>query len=67
MPSELENMIRQMCEFVGDRAIISVHNHNDLGLGTANSLACIKAGARQVECTINGLGERAGNAALKRL
>ena len=67
MPSELENMIRQMCEFVGDRAIISVHNHNDLGLGTANSLACIKAGARQVECTINGLGERAGNAALEEI
>lgn len=48
-----------------DRAIISVHCHNDLGLATANSLMAVKAGARQVECTINGIGERAGNAALE--
>jgi 2-isopropylmalate synthase len=48
-----------------DGAVISVHCHNDLGLGVANSLAAVKAGARQVECTINGLGERAGNAALE--
>ncbi|MCA9063641.1 MAG: 2-isopropylmalate synthase, partial [Planctomycetaceae bacterium] len=48
-----------------DRAIISTHCHNDLGLAVANSLAAIEAGARQVECTINGLGERAGNAALE--
>lgn len=48
-----------------DKAIISVHCHNDLGLAVANSLAAIGAGARQVECTINGLGERAGNAALE--
>lgn len=48
-----------------DKAIISVHCHNDLGLAVANSLAAVKAGARQVECTINGLGERAGNAALE--
>jgi 2-isopropylmalate synthase len=48
-----------------DKAIISVHCHNDLGLGVANSLAAVQAGARQVECTINGLGERAGNAALE--
>ena len=54
-----------MSEFIGNRAIISVHNHNDLGLAVANTLASIKAGARQVECTINGLGERAGNAALE--
>ena len=46
-----------------DKAILSVHCHNDLGLAVANSLAAIAAGARQVECTINGLGERAGNAA----
>ena len=48
-----------------DRAIFSVHCHNDLGLAVANSLAGVAAGARQVECTINGLGERAGNAALE--
>jgi 2-isopropylmalate synthase len=48
-----------------DKAIFSAHCHNDLGLATANSLAAVKAGARQVECTINGLGERAGNTALE--
>jgi 2-isopropylmalate synthase len=48
-----------------DQAIISVHCHNDLGLAVANSLAAIQAGARQIECTINGLGERAGNASLE--
>lgn len=67
LPNELENMIKQIVAFVKDRAIISVHNHNDLGLATANSLACIAAGARQVECTINGIGERAGNAALEEI
>ncbi len=50
-----------------DQAVISVHCHNDLGLGVANSLAAVKAGARQVECTINGLGERAGNAAMEEI
>jgi 2-isopropylmalate synthase len=50
-----------------DKAIVSVHCHNDLGLAVANSLAAIRAGARQVECTINGLGERAGNAALEEI
>lgn len=48
-----------------DKAIISVHCHNDLGLAVANSLAAIRAGARQVECTVNGLGERAGNTAME--
>ena len=48
-----------------DKAIISCHCHNDLGLATANSIAGIIAGARQIECTINGLGERAGNTALE--
>lgn len=67
LPNELSQMIAQMAEFVGERAIISVHNHNDLGLATANSLACIASGARQVECTINGIGERAGNAALEEI
>ncbi len=50
-----------------DKAIISTHCHNDLGLATANSLAAIAAGARQIECTINGIGERAGNAALEEI
>ncbi|MBM3549886.1 MAG: 2-isopropylmalate synthase, partial [Alphaproteobacteria bacterium] len=50
-----------------DKAVISVHCHNDLGLAVANSLAAVQAGARQVECTINGLGERAGNAALEEI
>jgi 2-isopropylmalate synthase len=50
-----------------DQAIISVHCHNDLGLAVANSLAAVQAGARQVECTVNGLGERAGNAAMEEI
>jgi len=48
-----------------DKAIFSAHCHNDLGLAAANSLAAVRNGARQVECTLNGLGERAGNAALE--
>jgi 2-isopropylmalate synthase len=54
-----------MVKAVGDRAIISVHCHDDLGLAVANSIAAVQAGARQIECTINGIGERAGNAALE--
>ena len=50
-----------------DRAVLSVHCHNDLGLAVANSLAGVEAGARQIECTINGIGERAGNAALEEI
>ena len=65
LPSELATMVGEIVKFIGERAIISVHNHNDLGLATANSLAAVMAGARQVECTINGLGERAGNSALE--
>ena len=49
-------------EFQTGKAIISVHCHNDLGLAVANSLAAVKAGARQIECTVHGIGERAGNA-----
>ncbi|QKF60738.1 2-isopropylmalate synthase [Campylobacter curvus] len=67
LPSELSQRIGQMVQFIAGRAVVSVHNHNDLGLATANSLACISAGARQVECTINGIGERAGNAALEEI
>ncbi|WP_169764552.1 2-isopropylmalate synthase [Campylobacter mucosalis] len=67
LPTELSDMISQMVKFIDNRAVVSVHNHNDLGLATANSLACVLAGARQVECTINGIGERAGNAALEEI
>ena len=54
-------------EFQSGKAIISVHCHNDLGLAVANSLAAVEAGARQIECTVNGIGERAGNAALEEI
>ena len=67
LPSEISSMVKQMVDFVDDKAIISLHNHNDLGLAVANTLAGIEAGARQVECTINGLGERAGNAAMEEI
>src|SRR3546814_18873942 len=50
-----------------DKAVISVHCHNDLGLGVATSLAAVQAGARQIECTVNGIGERAGNAAMEEI
>jgi 2-isopropylmalate synthase len=58
--------VRQRCPEL-DQVILSVHCHNDLGLATANTLAGIAAGARQVECTVNGIGERAGNAALEEI
>ena len=68
-PGEYGAMIERLLNTVpnADQAIFSVHCHNDLGLAVANSLAAVKAGARQVECTINGLGERAGNASLEEL
>ncbi len=67
LPSEFADLIRSIkSRVVGERGLtISVHCHNDLGLAVANSLAAIEAGARQVECTVNGIGERAGNAALE--
>ncbi len=65
VPDEYGELIAHMVKALGDRAIVSVHCHDDLGLAVANSLAAVKAGARQVECTINGIGERAGNAALE--
>ena len=68
LPNEFAELVRRVRErVVGDRAdiTISVHCHNDLGLAVANSLAAISAGARQIECTINGIGERAGNASLE--
>ncbi|ULQ59655.1 2-isopropylmalate synthase [Brucepastera parasyntrophica] len=66
-PEEFAGIIRGIKENVPniDRAVISVHCHNDLGLAVANSLAAVRAGADQVECTINGLGERAGNTSLE--
>lgn len=66
-PEEYGALIRKLIETVpdSDKVIWSTHCHNDLGLAVANSLAGVSAGARQVECTINGLGERAGNAALE--
>jgi len=68
-PIEYTHLVQQVRErVVRDRdVIISVHCHNDLGLAVANSLAAIEAGARQVECTINGIGERAGNASLEEI
>jgi len=68
-PMEYSHLIEQIRErVVRDRnVVISVHCHNDLGLAVANSLAAIEAGARQVECTINGIGERAGNASLEEI
>ena len=60
VPDEYGELIGRMAKVLGDRAIVSVHCHDDLGLAVANSLAAVKAGARQVECTINGIGERAG-------
>ena len=65
VPDEYAEMIGQVVEAVGDRAIVSVHTHNDLGLAAANTLAAVMAGARQIECTINGIGERAGNCSLE--
>ena len=67
LPFEIGQMVKEMSNYTKGRAIISVHNHNDLGLGVANSLEAVVNGARQVECTINGLGERAGNAALEEI
>src|SRR3990170_3320895 len=67
IPEEFGQFIREIQENVANihRAVISVHCHNDLGLSVANSLSAVSAGARQVETCINGIGERAGNAALE--
>ena len=69
MPHQFGETIRQLIKRVpnSDKAIFSVHCHNDLGLAVSNSLSAVLNGARQVECTINGLGERAGNAALEEI
>jgi 2-isopropylmalate synthase len=65
VPDEYGAMIGRMVKVLGNTAIVSVHCHDDLGLAVANSLAAVQNGARQIECTINGIGERAGNAALE--
>jgi len=67
VPDEYAAMIGRMVESLGDSAVVSVHCHDDLGMAVANSLAALHAGARQIECCVNGIGERAGNAALEEL
>ncbi|MFV1996470.1 MAG: 2-isopropylmalate synthase [Acidiferrobacterales bacterium] len=69
IPSQFGGLIKELIERVpnADKAVFSVHCHNDLGLAVANSLSAVMNGARQVECTINGLGERAGNASLEEI
>ena len=67
IPEEYAALIGRMVRALGPSAIVSVHCHDDLGLAVANSIAAVQAGARQIECTINGIGERAGNAALEEI
>src|SRR5207253_6057303 len=69
IPDEYAGLITTVRQRVRgiEKVTISVHCHNDLGLAVANSLAAIRAGARQVECTVNGIGERAGNASLEEI
>ena len=67
IPEEYAALIARMVRALGNSAIVSVHCHDDLGLAVANSIAAVQAGARQIECTINGIGERAGNAALEEI
>jgi len=69
MPEQFGEMFARLMSRIpnADKVVFSVHCHNDLGVAVANSLAAVKAGARQVECTINGLGERAGNASLEEI
>jgi len=67
VPEEYGAMIGRMVQALGDSAIVSVHCHDDLGLAVANSIAAVQAGARQIECTVNGIGERAGNASLEEI
>lgn len=67
VPEEYGALIGRMSRALGDSAIVSVHCHDDLGLAVANSIAAVQAGARQIECTVNGIGERAGNASLEEI
>src|SRR6267154_281506 len=64
-PDEYGALIGSIVKALGDCAVVSVHCHDDLGLAVANSIAAVQAGARQIECTINGIGERAGNCSLE--
>jgi len=66
-PDEYGEIIGRVVKALGDTAIVSVHCHDDLGLAVANSMAAVRAGARQIECTINGIGERAGNCSLEEI
>ena len=65
VPEEYGSIIGRVARALGDCAVVSVHCHDDLGLAVANSIAAVQAGARQIECTINGIGERAGNCSLE--
>jgi len=67
VPEDMTRIFTMLRERVpgAERVVLSTHNHNDLGLAVANTLAAVRAGVRQIECTINGIGERAGNAALE--
>ena len=65
LPDEFGQVIGRVVKALGDSAVVSVHCHDDLGLAVANSVAGVQAGARQIECTINGIGERAGNCSLE--
>ena len=65
VPAEYAQIIGRIVRALGDCAIVSVHCHDDMGLAVANSIAALEAGARQIECTINGIGERAGNTSLE--
>jgi len=67
VPEEYGALIGEVAEALGSTAVVSVHCHNDLGLAVANSLAAVQNGARQVECTVNGIGERAGNCSLEEI
>jgi 2-isopropylmalate synthase len=69
LPEDMTRIFTMVRERVpgAEKVIFSAHNHNDLGLAVANTLAAIRAGVRQVECTINGIGERAGNASLEEI
>jgi 2-isopropylmalate synthase len=67
IPEEYGVLIGAVAKAIGDKAVVSVHCHNDLGLAVANSLAAVQNGARQVECTVNGIGERAGNCSLEEI
>jgi 2-isopropylmalate synthase len=65
VPEEYGVLIGNIVKALGDCAVVSVHCHDDLGLAVANSIAAVQAGARQIECTVNGIGERAGNCSLE--